>query len=161
MGRAKRKHDEDNSEAVAGDRVVALRLVNDTTTQYAYIIERFKRWLPSEHPEFVVNSVIQLPLSTKVCQTYLDFASVKRDATGKELVAKCFNSFSTIGTCKSAIKYLYKEANIQMHDELEARLKDFANGYKRHIAQLREDGEMPIGEGKLPMTVDGIYILHE
>ncbi|RHZ31981.1 hypothetical protein DYB37_013138 [Aphanomyces astaci] len=123
MGRAKRKHDEDNSEAVAGDRVVALRLVNDTRTQYAYIIERFKRWLLNEHPEFVVDSVIQLPLSTKVCQTYLDFASVKRDATGKELVPKRFNSFSTIGTCKSAIKYLYKEANIKMHDELEARLK--------------------------------------
>ncbi|ETV82231.1 hypothetical protein, variant [Aphanomyces astaci] len=46
-----------------------------------------------------------------------------------------------------------------MHDELEARLKDFANGYKRHIAQLREDGEMPIGEGKLPMTVDGYAYL--
>ncbi|KAF0775980.1 hypothetical protein AaE_000320 [Aphanomyces astaci] len=159
MGRTKHKHDEDDSKAVTGDRVVVLRLVNDTRTQYAYIIERFKRWLLSEHPEFV--SIIQLPLSTKVCQTYLDFASVKRDATGKELVPKRFNSFSTIGTCKSAIKYLYKEANIKMHDELEAKLKDFANGYKRHIAQLREDGEMPIGEGKLPITVDGIYILHE
>ncbi|RHY75244.1 hypothetical protein DYB26_011457, partial [Aphanomyces astaci] len=179
----KRKHIEDASEAVAGVRIVALRLVHDTRAKYTSILERFKRWLLCEHREFVVDSVIQLPLSTILCQTYLDYASIKRDATGSELVPKRFNSFLTIGTSqmfvhtniresqveiwacaeflysigtsKSALKYLYKEANLKMHDDLDARLKDFANGYKRRIAQLKEDGEMPIGEGKLPMTIDG------
>ncbi|ETV80466.1 hypothetical protein H257_06737 [Aphanomyces astaci] len=108
MGRTKRKHNEDASEAVAG---------------YTSILERFKRWLLCEHREFVVDSVIQLPLSTTLCHTYLDYASIKRDATGSELVPKRFNSFSTIGTCKSALKYLYKEANLKMHDDLDARLK--------------------------------------
>ncbi|ETV65745.1 hypothetical protein H257_17631 [Aphanomyces astaci] len=131
-----------------------MRLVDDTRAQYLAILERFKRWLHTEYPSFVVDTTIQLPLPSNICQMYLDYASIKRNTRGEALVPKQYNTFSTIGTSKSALKFLYKEANVTMDEDLESRLKDFANGYKRHIAQLKEDGVMPIGEGKLPMSVD-------
>ncbi|RQM21418.1 hypothetical protein B5M09_009992, partial [Aphanomyces astaci] len=51
------------------------------------------------------------------------YASIKRNTRGEALVPKQYNTFSTIGTCKSALKFLYKEANITMDEDLESRLK--------------------------------------
>ncbi|CAK4876576.1 unnamed protein product [Aphanomyces euteiches] len=78
-----------NREANALDptrSVVTLRLVDDTRAQYNFYIQRMKRFLLASFPQFVVNSEIQLPLTLEVCEAYLDYASVKRDKDGNEII---------------------------------------------------------------------------
>lgn len=116
-----------NREASALDptrSVVTLRLVDDTRAQYNFYIQRMKKFLVAAFPQFVVNSEIKLPLSVEVCEAYLDFASVKRDKDGNEIVPRKHNTYSTINACKSAIKYLYKEADMAVASDLDNLLKD-------------------------------------
>ncbi|KAH9116292.1 hypothetical protein LEN26_012899 [Aphanomyces euteiches] len=120
-----------------------------------------KRFLLDSFPQFVVNSEIQLPLTLEVCEAYLDYASVKRDKDGNEINPRKYNTYSTINACKSAIKYLYKEADKIPSSDLNILLKDFSSGYKRKIALLKEGGQMPIGEGKSPMSPAGFLFLSE
>ncbi|KAF0704051.1 hypothetical protein AaE_015130 [Aphanomyces astaci] len=54
---------------------------------------------------------------------------------------------------------MHKESNVRVSDELETLLADFACGYKRKVAQLKDSGDMAIGEGKRQMTFDGYCFL--
>ncbi|KAH9093064.1 hypothetical protein Ae201684P_008728 [Aphanomyces euteiches] len=59
-----------------------------------------------------------------------------------------FKSYSSVNACKSAIKYLHQEA-------------DYACGYKRKVAQLKDSGKMSVNEGKRPITTQGfLYLAH-
>ncbi|KAF0723673.1 hypothetical protein Ae201684P_004994 [Aphanomyces euteiches] len=153
-----------NREANALDptrSVVTLRLVDDTRAQYNFYIQRMKRFLLASFPQFVVNSEIHLPLTLEVCEAYLNYASVKRDKDGNDINPRMYNTYSTINACKSAIKYLYKEADKIPSSDLNILLKDFFSGYKRKIELLKEGGQMPIGEGKSPMSPAGFLFLSE
>ncbi|CAK4834621.1 unnamed protein product [Aphanomyces euteiches] len=115
-----------NREANALDptrSVVTLRLVDDTRAQYNFYIQRMKRFLLASFPQFVVNSEIHLPLTLEVCEAYLNYASVKRDKDGNEINPRKYNTYSTINACKSAIKYLYKEADKIPSSDLNILLK--------------------------------------
>ncbi|KAF0767433.1 hypothetical protein AaE_002852 [Aphanomyces astaci] len=146
-------------EGDAGDHIMQLRVVERTRSQYSTMLAHFQRWLIHNNPDLVKNNSICLPIPPGVCQAYLTFVSTKRDAQGNELVPQLHNSYSTINGYKSAIKFLNSERKCDASVELELTLKQFAKGYKRHVAQLKEDGEIPMREGKCPMPKEGYMFL--
>ena len=60
-------------------------------------------------------------------------------------------AFTTITGYRSAISDYYKEhGNLVMDASTERWMSQFMAGYKRRVAQAKQDGEMDIMEGKKP-----------
>ncbi|KAF0737562.1 hypothetical protein Ae201684_006717 [Aphanomyces euteiches] len=77
------------------------------------------------------------------------------------MVPRRHNSFSTINGYRNAIKFLYKERNLIASKEVDETLSDFTKGYKKRVAQLKEEGEIAMVEGKTPMSKEGYVYLGE
>ncbi|KAF0712476.1 hypothetical protein AaE_012010 [Aphanomyces astaci] len=135
-----------------------LRYGSKTRYQYEKSLVRLKAWLQREHPGSLSGGEVVPPLDPAICKGFLAYECVKRGPDGAELDPQQFKSYSAVNGCKSAIKFMYKQANLRVSEELDALLADFACGYKRKVAQLKDSGAMAIGEGKRPMTFDGQYI---
>ncbi|ETV97369.1 hypothetical protein H310_09704 [Aphanomyces invadans] len=93
------------------------------------------------------SHIMQLRIVSRLDVQYV---SVKRDSSGKEVTLRRHNSYSTINGYKSAIKFLYTERKCDVSNELESTLAQFANGYKRHVAQLKEDVAISMAEADQP-----------
>ncbi|KAH9132716.1 hypothetical protein AeRB84_020987 [Aphanomyces euteiches] len=120
-----------------------------------------KKWLQSSVPGAVVGDVIQLPLKTSTCKSFLASVTVKRkrgDASGKTNIP---NSYSTVNGYINAIKFLHKEGKVEIPKDLDDMLKAFANGYKRQVAKFKENGTMSMQEGKIPLTTEAYRFLAE
>ncbi|ETV73046.1 hypothetical protein H257_12083 [Aphanomyces astaci] len=154
-----RKRQADESEAEAGDDVIRLRLLEGTRQHYNTMVSHFKRWLQANNPVHVVGETIMLPLPENVCKMYLSYVSVKRDKQGNELLPRTFNTASTVNGYKSAIKFLYKESSMEVSSEVDSTLSAFSDGYKRHVAQMKQNGTMSINEGKSPVSFSGFVFL--
>ena len=50
---------------------------------------------------------------------------------------------------------LISEKNVLMDDETKLLLHRYMGGYRRMTAKLRQNGSMPIREGKLQLCLDG------
>ncbi|KAF0696171.1 Aste57867_13060 [Aphanomyces stellatus] len=147
------------SSGETADDVIALRIVADTRQQYDSIILRIVRWLEVEHPEYIAQGAMILPVSVSACKLMLSFASVKRDKDGRELVPRKHNAVTTVNRLKSALLFVHKEAGVEVIPETYNILKDFVSGYKRKYAQLKDSGEVPVAVGKAPLSVSGYQFL--
>ena len=70
-------------------------------------------------------------------------------------------SVSEISNVISSIKYHHEVKGVPMVDEVNRFFKQYTKGYKRKVAEARENGEMPLMEGKLPLTFQGYRLLCE
>ncbi|KAH9087474.1 hypothetical protein Ae201684P_000881 [Aphanomyces euteiches] len=141
-----------------GDKVLRARVAERTRSQYNTMNVHLKKWLQSSVPGAVVGDVIQLPLKTSTCKSFLASVTVKRkrgDASGKTNIP---NSYSTVNGYINAIKFLHKEGKVEIPKDLDDMLKAFANGYKRQVAKFKENGTMSMQEGKIPLTTEGMRI---
>ncbi|KAF0734556.1 hypothetical protein Ae201684_008798 [Aphanomyces euteiches] len=77
------------------------------------------------------------------------------------MVPRRHNSFSTINGYRNAIKFLYKERNLIASKEVDETLSDCTKGYKKRVAQLKEEGKIAMVEGKTPMSKEGYVYLAE
>ncbi|KAH9112692.1 hypothetical protein AeMF1_013012 [Aphanomyces euteiches] len=142
----------------AGDDVIKMRLSNRTRYQYSNIQQRLLHWLELKHPSHVVDGKIKLPLSPRICKMFLAHESIKVTASDGKTGSK-YKSKAAINGCRSAIVNLHKESKVKIPDDLNSVLSDYMSGYKRMIAELKEEGEMPLHEGKEPIAVDGYRYL--
>jgi hypothetical protein len=115
---------------------------------------------------------IKLPLPPLVVQGYLHTTSIKHGPDGQPLDPRQYNSFSHVNAAKSTVIFLYKEHKrplevdltdtmmdiyaIKSHFSTKACELDYVCGYKRKVAQLKEDGIMKMTEGKDPVSKEGI-----
>ncbi|KAF0718558.1 Aste57867_1621 [Aphanomyces stellatus] len=159
MSQEKRKRAGRNTPAEPGDDIIALRVVNRTCNQYEGTLARLARWLEQQLPECLENGEIKLPISVSVCNAFLTYSSYKRSRSGMELVPQRYNSNATISGVVSAIKYLYTDRSQTLEHDLKTTMNEFSAGYKRKIAQLRSIGQLPLTEGKSPMSVAGYRYL--
>jgi hypothetical protein len=121
MSSSKRKRDSEEQDEF-GDNILSLRIMASSRDQYSTIIKRFCEWLKSNNPLCVIDDEIVLPLPVNVCKAFLAYSSLKRCTNGEEIKPYQHNSFSTINGIRSAIKYLYKEANKTVNDDLDSMM---------------------------------------
>jgi hypothetical protein len=74
-----------------------------------------------------------------------DMAAARADGTVKAV--------ATVDGYCSTLKYYYRQAGVDITGELKTFFKDFHEGYKRIVAQKKENGVMKNHEGKVPVTV--------
>ncbi|KAH9067187.1 hypothetical protein Ae201684P_021353 [Aphanomyces euteiches] len=131
-----------------GDKVLRARVTERTRSQYNTMNVHLKKWLQSSVPGAVVGDVIQLPLKTSTCKSFLASVTVKRkrgDASGKTNIP---NSYSTVNGYINAIKFLHKEGKVEIPKDLDDMLK----------AKFKANGTMSMQEGKIPLTTEGMRI---
>ncbi|KAH9186568.1 hypothetical protein AeNC1_011456 [Aphanomyces euteiches] len=150
----------DRSFREPGDEIIGKRILDRTYSRYKGIIDRITKWLCKERPGCIHDGAIKLPLELNDCKAILTYCSIKRNRqTSEEIVPRKYNSFSTINGCLSAIQHLYSEDGIQVSSELKDMMTKYSHGYRRHIANLKQSGEMSLVEGKSPMSVAGYRFL--
>ncbi len=143
---------EDQERAQA---VVDLRVVSNTKKAYSRAIRKFERWLEEHYPTCMEevqegsSRRIKLPLSADVVVSYL--ASIQRKADGKLRAA------STMVMVSSAINDLYrarasKGEAVSICPIFKSRVNTFMAGHKRMVAAAKENGELPIVEGKRELS---------
>ena len=69
------------------------------------------------------------------------------------------NSITISHSCmqgyKSALVWWYTENGFMLDSSINKWCDDFVNGYKKTIADKKQRGVMPIGEGKAPLSFQG------
>lgn len=130
--------------------VVDKRVVAKTKAQYAAEIVKFVAWLSVRYPRFVekgpdgANRLV-LPLQKDVVLAYLSEMQHRPD-TGQ------LKASSTMNSIGSAIADIYKDRNMQISTEIKQGISNFMAGHRRMVALAKENGELPIFEGKKHLT---------
>jgi hypothetical protein len=146
-----------------GEEMMRGRIRPNTHKMYASKVEVLRKWLISEGKHDFLNRVdetITLPLTVDVLTEFMGFVSKKVDPVTKvHYDPPKFNSVAHVQGYRSAIIDLYKSRNLPAPELNKTKMSEFVSGYKRKIAQLKEDGELPMMEGKSPMSNTGYNFL--
>jgi hypothetical protein len=153
--------DEDDETAIAQE-ILDKRLSKGTRYQYNSKISALESWI-RRHAKPDVRSCfdesaqkIILPLPDFVLQKFLGNVSRKKDPRNHKLLRPPqYHSYSYVNGYRSAIKELYKNENIPISLSGSVVLKDFTKGYTKMVAELKQSGDMPLFEGKRPITFNG------
>lgn len=151
----------ENENVELGDELIGKRLCPNTKRQYAQKLKHFKEWLQIRHPA-LVNAQGDLKLAQLSDQVFKEFFGhicKKRDksAENEENPIMYLNpiqhqSFEHVSMYKSAIVNEYRKKRVPVSASTTAMLSDLFAGYKRTIGELKQNGEMSMTEGKVPLT---------
>lgn len=146
--------------------IIDKRLKPKTRSGYRRKIKALRSWLVEEgHEEYVEGEDLSSPLPDDIVLDYLAYQTTghSTDDGGEDVVpaASTYMTFSHISGHKSAIMDYYRSRNWFLSDESKNKMSQFMAGCKRQIAELKEGGEMPMQEGKAPMSSKGYYFLGE
>jgi hypothetical protein len=140
--------------------VIDRQIVEGTKKTYANNILHFTRWLVEHYPGCVEGEdEIILPLSTEVIMAYM--ASIQRrneDGTPVQQGGKLI-AVSTMTSIGSSIANLYRSRNVVQSDEQKLSVKNFMAGHRRMVSSAKQGGELPMFEGKRPLSFKGYELL--
>jgi hypothetical protein len=130
----------------AAEHIMALHITQTTRNLYKQrmnvVIFFVRRHFPDSYDQTDIK--LRLPLPRDVLEAFFGDLSMAQDGKLK--------AFTTITGYKSAISDYYKEhGNLVMDASTERWMSQFMAGYKRRVAQAKQDGEMDIMEGKAPL----------
>ncbi|CAK4741317.1 unnamed protein product, partial [Aphanomyces euteiches] len=108
---------EANSIETTGSEILRLKYGDKTRYQYERTIQRFAAWLSTERPSAVAGGQIALPLDAGLCIKFLD-SECRKTPNSKEGERPGFKSYSSVNAYKSAIKYLHREAGVDVPEKL-------------------------------------------
>ena len=83
---------------------------------------------------------------------YYTYISKKRNKDGTNKNPVVHQSFEHVSGYKSAIKNHFKSRRVAFNDDSVLLQSDFFGGYKRLIADEKQDGTRKIREGKVPLS---------
>jgi hypothetical protein len=142
------ENEEDDIQFVAriqGDRIRA-----SSKRAYESSINMMSNFIKQKYPQYwsdcSPSGSIVIPLPADVVMEMFGHLARKSDGTLK--------SHATVQGYKSGLKNLYRERRVEFCPQLELSLSDFNSGYKRTIADLKEQGQMKLTEGKSHLTFD-------
>ena len=126
--------------------VVALRVVQSTSKQYASVFRFITTYCAEKYPDAVDDSgKLILPMNITLLKAFLgDMATDRSNGTVK--------ATSTVTTYCTVLKHFYTEAGISINAELTDFFKQFHQGYKRKVAHKKNIGLMKNFEGKVGVT---------
>ena len=155
-----------DDEVGSDERLLALEIMDgrkcaNTKNQYRLKVERFREWVESKHPECLNDdTTLNLAqLDKSVLREFFGHICKKKDKAGAYLDPVVFHAFQHVSGYKSAIKDFYSNKEVTMSLDIQKMLKQFFEGYVRTVAKLKQDGIMPIVEGKQPMSFRGYKFL--
>jgi hypothetical protein len=149
-----------NVNLTFGEQIMRGRIRENTHKMYASKVQVLKLWLIAKYSHLIQNDEITLPISTSILIEFMGHISVKIDkATQLPYNPPVLNSHSHVQGFRSAIIDLYKTRGLTISDMAKSQLTDFVSGYAKRVAQAKEDGDMPMVEGKSPMSTVGYHFL--
>ena len=153
-------NDSDSSDGSGrlGQELMDGRIKEKSKNKYGKAYNQLIIYLSDKFPELIdENGNLKLEL---LCSEHLkDFfghISIKRDKNGR--VAHNpprFQSFSHVSGFNSGIKNAFTEKGIVMDQDAADTIKKILSGYKRKVANLKQQGVMKVTEGKAQITFDG------
>ena len=148
------------------ERTLALEIMDgrkclNTKKQYRLKVEHFRKWLEAKHPDCLrLDTTIDLTKVDKVIlKEFLGHACKKKERDGSYKDPVIFHAFQHVSGYKSAIKDYYSNMEVEFSEDILKMFKQFFEGYVRRVAQLKQDGIMPIIEGKQAMSFKGYKFL--
>ena len=97
------------------------------------------------------NHILKLPLDDGDLNDFFGYISQHADGSNK--------SVSDLGGYTSTISNEYKIRKIPQPDSAKSQTSQFMAGYRKQVAKARQDGEMPLHEGKTPFTFEAYLML--
>jgi hypothetical protein len=129
------------------DAVIGQRVVNKTRLHYEQTFKFITRYCNENIPGSCnEDGDLIIPINQEHLETFFGDMSADIDDSGK------VKSHSTLTGYVTAIKHYYKENRIAIDFETNAYLKDFGKGFKRVVAQKKNEGIMKNFEGKIGVT---------
>jgi hypothetical protein len=135
------------SSAAAADALIGARVVQNTKRKYESMIAVMQQYWSEAH-----GSAFTVPVQL---DAILAFFGWLINTKYKDKPA----AFSTVRLYKSALVWWYKEKKIVMQATVNQAIESLLNGYKRQVADLKQDGKLPVTEGKHYLTFQGYRAL--
>lgn len=157
------------AEVNLGDSYIECRLSEKTKKIYKSKVAQFTLWIKWKHPALYHtgrNEVNFRDLTAAVLKDFIGDVSLKRNKK-LETAANPFvfavphkqQSFEHVSGYKSAVINEYKARSIGVPDEVTMMFSQLFAGYKRKVGEMKLNGEMPMQEGKQPITFDGVNFI--
>ena len=134
-----------------------------TRHQYSQKFKHFKYWVQHVYPEYVVDDRVVLEgFPTETMKEFLGHISKKRifkdETPSNPIIYKTlleYPSLQHINGYRSAIVFEYKKNGIRVTEDMTRLFEGVLSGYKRIVADKKQNGEMAMGEGKQPLSFTG------
>ena len=148
------------SNILLADRIMDNNLHRNTKKQYSNKIKHFIDWLSKFHPEFFISESMELRLDaiattiegSQALKEFYAYISKKKNKDGSDKDPVEHQSFELVSGYKSAIKNYFKSKRVRFSNESELMQSEFFGGYKRLIAEEKQEGTRKIREGKAPLS---------
>ena len=83
----------------------------------------------------------------------------KRGSSTEYLDPPQFQHFEHVSGYNSAIKYYYRKCKIHIPESVDESISAFLGGYKRDCGDMKQNGDMELAEGKMPLSFAGYRFL--
>lgn len=132
---------------------------DSTKEQYKRKQKHFHDWVQNKRPALLNSTTWLRNVDTDTMEDFMGHICQKRGRNGEYLEPAKFQSYDHVNGYKSAILDLYERQNVKPSTEIREMFTDFAQGYKRKIAILKQNGQIKITEGKAPLSFEGYIYL--
>jgi hypothetical protein len=134
-------------------KIRSLRTKESTKKQYLSKATIFKKWVDLNHP-YLMETVADLPWISNVNDHPEKNIFVRKEQMMVHTTTPPprFQSYHHVNGYKSAILDLYRQSKVKPIDDM---LMETMAGYKRLVAELKQNGEMSMKEGKSPLSFEG------
>jgi hypothetical protein len=153
-------NDSDSSDGSGrrGQELMDARIKDNSKAKYAKAYLQLVVYVRVKFPELFDEdgNLILEDLRSHHFKDFFGHISIKRDKNGN-----CahnpprFQSFSHVSGFNSGIKNAFTEKGIAMDQDAADTIKKILSGYKRKVANLKQQGVMKVTEGKAQITFDG------
>lgn len=141
-----------------GDEIISGRIRLSTRKTYDCKFGHFNEFMKQNHEEhFIGEKLILLNVKAEDYKEFFAFISVKKEKGpfSAEVIPMQYNSYKYVESYSNAIKNSFRNEGSQIPADCEMMLTNFFRGYSRKVADLKQNGEMPLEEGKSPLSFDG------
>ena len=154
---------EANSGPATFAETIAQNLSSSTRRQYASRFAHFLEHLRRER-DLAPDEIDLIDLDDVTLDDYqLFFERIQVKRTSGPFSAPVdplkYNDTQTVAAYKAALVFSMRERNKPIPDATQRELTRFVGGYKRKVADLKEKGEMRLGEGKSPIPFSAYRLL--
>jgi hypothetical protein len=138
------------------------RVQTATRKNYQSSVAKFTSWLLENEPDAVRTvdgtETMKVPLPNEdVIIDFLTDIQFTRDRETNENTK--LTAFSTMNGARSAIMDQYREHNATMSPTTVLQISKFLGGYRRIVQDAKQNGELPMFEGKRNITYSGYKTL--
>ena len=152
---------EGTSNIELANRIIDNNLHQNTKRQYSNKVKHMYEWFKEHHQELCtppdcaeleLNLIATTRDGSDALKEFYAHISKKKNRDGSYKDPVVHQSFENVSGYKSAIKNHFKSKRVKFSDESELLQSEFFGGYKRLIAEEKQDGTRKVREGKVPLT---------